>query len=216
MYNNKYILINNKYFVNLQVTNLGVKMYLFKENFIVKTVCAYVKLFKLLYPVYFILFVAFGIFNYFIPGPKYGDVDFFKLYTNYDNITNLANFSIPVFILILISNIIVFAAVYFALIKLFKFLLNILNGSPYIEENGKNLKFIGVLIVCVTIFITLKDAIMAPKIPNISGLTNYLMKFSLGLTVFFNPYFVLGLFIIVLGEVIVRGTVMKNELDLTI
>ncbi|MFH0734872.1 MAG: DUF2975 domain-containing protein [bacterium] len=191
-------------------------MYLLKENFIIKTVCAYVKLFKLLYPVYFILFVVFGIFNYFFTGPRYADVDFFRLFSNYLNVISEAKISILVFILILISNVIVFTAVYFALIKLFKFLLNVLNGNPYIQENGKHLKFIGVLIVCITIFITLKDAIMAREIPNIPALTNYLLKFALGLSVFFNPYFVLGLFIIVLGEVIVRGTVMKKELDLTV
>ncbi len=191
-------------------------MYLMKDNFIIKTVCAYAKLFRTYFPVYYVLFTVLGMFSYFGLGAKYFDIDFFKLFVNSKSCITIKHISIISFIIILSSNLFIFISVYLGIIKLNKFLLNVLNQNPFVEENGKNLKFIGHVIVMISVFVSIKDALISPNIIQVPAYTNILMKLALSLTLFFSPYLILGLFIIVIGEVIVRGTEMKNELDLTV
>jgi hypothetical protein len=42
------------------------------------------------------------------------------------------------------------------------------------------------------------------------------MKTANILSIIFNPYLVVGLFIAILGEIIIKGTLIKNENDLTV
>ena len=57
--------------------------------------------------------------------------------------------------------------------------MNVLNQNPFIEENGKNLKFIGNVIVMISVFVSIKDALISPNIMQVPAYTNILMKLEL-------------------------------------
>ncbi|MGE5683235.1 MAG: DUF2975 domain-containing protein [Bacillota bacterium] len=188
-----------------------------KQNFFIKSVYAYTNLFKKLFPVVFIAFLllqasasmGFGKFD--------RSVDFFDLLGSRNDISrNNLPVSFETWIMIIVANVLCFIVTYIAVIKLDKFFKNVFNGQPFVEENGHCLKFIGWMVIIMTFFLHVKDSLFISLDLPVSDTVKQLVNLSYLLSVFFNPYLVLGLFCVALGEVIIHGSKMKEELDLTV
>ena len=93
--------------------------------------------------------------------------------------------------------------------------INIFAEKPFEEENGNNLKFVGGMVIFIAILF------------HIAGILSVVgEKFSLGieglvilmgfLSLVINPYIFAGLILVVIGEVILHGVRMKQEIDLTV
>jgi len=180
-----------------------------KDNSIVKWVYAYVDLLLKVMPVLFVIalspFLFFGESNA-------KRLDFFNLFTALE-ISDLH--SLKWLILISTFNIAVFVFFYLILKRLIIFIKNIFAEKPFEEENGNNLKFVGGMVIFIAILF------------HIAGILSVVgEKFSLGieglvilmgfLSLVINPYIFAGLILVVIGEVILHGVRMKQEIDLTV
>lgn len=186
-----------------------------KENFVVKTVYAYLDLFYKAFPFFFILFY---LPQMFMPSgySKLSSLDifgFFKFMDQINNITTLHKF------IVVGVNLMIAAGVFLSLKKLTKFIKNTFEGNPFCEENGRLLKFVGVLITAYTLLlhIVVGFSIVWLKHDDVlTSSTKVLVQIISILSIFFNPYFVLGFFVIALGEIFLHGAQIKQENDLTV
>jgi hypothetical protein len=185
-----------------------------KENFLVKSVYAYLDLFNKAFPFFFILFyLPQTLMPTFLSKQNSLDVfGFFKFMDQTSAITMTQKVEI------IGINLIIAVGIYLSLRRLTKFIKNTFEGNPYCEENGRHLKFVGLLVI---IYSLLFNALLAFaswfKQDNLlTHATKIMIQIISLLSVFFNSYFVLGLFIIVLGEIILHGAAIKQENDLTV
>jgi len=186
-----------------------------KENFLVKTVYAYLDLFYKAFPFFFILFY---LPQMLMPSNllKISSLDMFGFFKFMDQIKEI---TILHRIFVVGVNLIIAAGVFVSLKKLTKFIRNTFEGNPFCEENGKHLKFVGSLITVYTILfhIVLGFSVVWFKQDSvITSFTKVLIQVMGLLSVLFNPYFILGLFVIALGEVFLHGAQIKQENDLTV
>jgi len=187
-----------------------------KENFLVKTVYAYLDLFYKAFPFFFALFY---LPQMLMPSDqsKISSLDvfgFFKFMDQIKEITMLHK------IMIVAVNLIIAVGVFLSLKKLTRFIKNTFEGNPFCEENGRQLKFVGILIAVYTLLIHVVVGISIIWLKQddvlVTSTTKLLLQIASLLSIFFNPYFVLGLFVMVLGEIILHGAVIKQENDLTV
>ena len=191
----------------------------FNENILVKSVFAYIDLFYKLFP----LFIIF----YFLPivltlptmsGAKPGVIDVFGFFRLEGTDTEAQNLLFWQKAIVLIFNFCAAIGIYISLKKLTSFIKNVFNEEPFCESNGKVLKFVGFFVAGITLVKNLLQEIMLPYPTSklISTFSMILMKTANILSIIFNPYLVVGLFIAILGEIIIKGTLIKNENDLTV
>lgn len=95
---------------------------------------------------------------------------------------------------------------------------NVFDGNAFCESNGHILKLIGIFIIIITIGKRLISEIVISKefYSLVSATNSILMRIVSFLSVLFDPYFVIGLFVMVLGEIIIYGAIIKQENDLTV
>ncbi len=187
-----------------------------KENFLVKTVYAYLDLFYKAFPFFFILFY---LPQMLMPSDysKISSLDVFGFLKFMDQIKVITAFHK---MLIIGVNLIIAIGVFLSLKKLTKFIKNTFEGNPFCEENGRHLKFVGILLAVYTLLlhIVIGTSIIWLKQDDVlvTSTTKLLLQIASLLSVFLNPYFVLGLFVMVLGEIIIHGAAIKQENDLTV
>lgn len=85
-------------------------------------------------------------------------------------------------------------------------------------ENGKVLKSTGIIIsiLAVTVHISKSLLLYVYGIDSNLGMTSLMLTILNIVSVIFNPYMIIGLFVMVLGEIIVHGSQIKEEIDLTV
>lgn len=190
-----------------------------KENKLLKWGYAYVDLGYKFLPIFFILMFVPALLSLNTVGSYNSrDFDYFGLFMNANCGTesNLSSAVSPA--VIILTNTAVFILLYMVLRFLTKFLKNVFDGNPFIEENGKHLKKIGIIIIGGTVLIYLVKALTLPTPESklITGITPVLLKISMIISIAINPFVFVGMLVIVIGEIILRGHKLKEENDLTV
>jgi hypothetical protein len=118
---------------------------------------------------------------------------------------------------IIFLDVLIIAGIYLALIKLNLFLKNVFNEEPFNIENGKALKTIGIIASLLTI-IYYSSILLFHSLDQLPLSTFWIIvsKLMYLLTLVFNPYLIISLFIYVLGEIIIYAAKLKQENDLTV
>jgi hypothetical protein len=189
----------------------------FKDNTLIKWVYAYLDLFYKLFPILFVIYFFPLLIN--ISILKWKSVDVFGLFRQaFTDVSALSQISIIYKILIVILNLSIIVIIFYSLKKLTYFMKNVFDGNPFCESNGKILKLIGIFIVTITIGKRFISVVMISREFNSMISTTYsiLMRLVSFLSVLFDSYFVIGLFVVVLGEIIIHGAKIKEENDLTV
>lgn len=187
-----------------------------KENWSVKVVYAYLDLFLKFLPVLVLIFL----FEIIWKGVAVGkttleEIDYFNLLSQNQELLNSSN--IWLVLLILLMDIIIFCSLYISLKKLTAFIKNVFEENPFIEENGKYLKFVGIITMILTLIYHFAKVISMPGISlPVSFITNLLVKLSNLIGIVFNPFLIVGMFIFVIGEIIIHAAKLKQEIDLTV
>jgi len=192
-----------------------------KNNFFVKTAYSYVNMFFLFFPYILFLFLLPMIFGWPFNSLKTHtdifNVDLFGLFGKEKYITEI-NFGSFVFLLIiLIVNATIALGIYYGLRRLNKFMKNVFEDKPFIEENGRHLKMIGIIIMVLStlVFLSKMSSGFLTPLP-LAQIVKYLYFIAILISSLFNPYLVTGLVVFVIGEVIVRAAEIKEEQDLTV
>jgi len=183
-----------------------------KDNSIVKWVYAYVDLLLKALPILF-LFMLFPFFlTLRIDAKRF---DFFNLF---NVTTNQASHPLTWAITVAAFNIIFFIFLYLILKRLVVFIKNVFDEKPFEEANGKNLKFVGVMVIVLAVLshIAAIVSVQSPKVADLSWGTEMLISLMGFLSIAVSPYLFSGLLLIVIGEVILHGVRMKQEIDLTV
>lgn len=192
-------------------------MKLAKDNFLIKTVYAYIDLAYKAFPVYFIfmflpLFLTFNVMG----KAELRLIDVFHLFGDDSKYLNSVNIS---FVLAaIVMNIIVFICVFISIKKLRGFIKNVFEGMPFCLDNGKSLKFVGIMIAILALLFhsaTIVAVSYKASIGIVPGVS-YLIAAMGILSLLINPYLIIGLFVVVLGEIIIQGAKLKEENDLTV
>jgi len=188
----------------------------FKNNFFVKTAYAYVNLIYIifLFIITILLFTTiFGLFTHSnVINSSFLNGNLLGVWPKNKSITENTSW-----LFILIVNVSIAAGIYYCLKRLKAFLKNVYEDRPFIKENGKHLKIIGILIMFFsTIIYIIKIFATQNNDLTISQLLKYLLLFANIISSLFNPYFIIGLVIFVIGEVIINASKIKEELDLTV
>ena len=195
-----------------------------KDNFFVKTAYSYVNLGFLLYPILIIILIINIIISgaSFFPSSGSGNtvlmnVDLFDLFGKEKLINEITYQSITLWVFILIVNSGIVLGIYYGLKKLNKFMKNVFEDKPFIEENGKHLKMIGIVIMVLStlVYLNQMSSIYFTTLSVSAGI-KYLYFVAIIISSLFNPYLVVGLVVFVIGEIIVRASELKEEQDLTV
>lgn len=189
-----------------------------KDNWLVKTSHSYFSL------VQKFLFVSVGLIIYrlseiIIKNSASFDVkqiDVFNLLGYYKTVRTKGDYSLLVFITLL--NLAMLVVYYFVFIKLIRFLKNVLENNPFTKENGKYLKTIGLMVVGLSYF---QNAVRELSKP----ISSYAIETSVWIVYakltalilyLFDPFLMAGVFLLVIGEIVIRAAVIKQENDLTV
>lgn len=186
-----------------------------KEKLFVKTVYAYFNLFTKIYPL-----ILLRIIGNSVSGKKgqglYPSVDFFNLFSNEPEYFSPNIVPWWVSTSIIVSNLLVFSLTYFMIIKLNQFLKDSSEENPFIKKNGEHLKVVGILTIVFAVFLSLKDVFIKSYLIELSLTTRALLLPLNFLMLFFSPYFIIGMFTYMLGEICTKNAKLKEELELTV
>lgn len=185
-----------------------------KDSFFVKTVYAYANLLTWIYPIFF-FFVILGIIG---TSSFFSNADLLGLTGKGENYLNNHWANSEVRFLIVAINLGFLITTYMGLKRLLKFMKNVFEEKPFVEENGKNLKFIGIITMALTIVVHLTSEVSrhVEVTAVVSQTTKFLILLSNSLGVVFNPYLILGMFVYVIGEIVIHAAKLKEEIDLTV
>lgn len=186
-----------------------------KENWTVKTVYAYLDLFKKLIPIFILLFVILRVSLPFLGKYELKFFDVFNILDTHFEQTYSEN--VLIIVLVILFNLVMSGGVYMILIYLTKFIKNVFNNNPFVEENGIYLKSAAKIILALT-FIYYSTIILTAKNLDLpmSWIVNFLFKVMMILCIVISPVTVIGLFLFVVGEIIIHAAKIKQENDLTV
>jgi len=194
----------------------GKAMNSFHSNRLVQYTYAIINLLKKIFPFYIISVVLMLLIGSINNGNlTVFSFDYFNVFESNTLIKHSSNtFHISYIILL---DVLIIAGIYLALIKLNLFLKNVFNEEPFNIENGKALKTIGIIASLLTI-IYYSSVYMFHSLDKLPLSTFWIIvsKIMYLLTIIFNPYLIISLFIYVLGEIIIHATKLKQENDLTV
>ncbi len=192
----------------------------FKENFLIKTVFSYIDLFYKLFIPFIIIFNVIPLFLQFpsFPRSNWSHVDFLGLFTKERSFVNFMDTSIFFKSTVFLLNFLFLLGIFISLKKLNRFMKNVFEENPFNLENGKVLKSTGIIIsiLAVTVHISKSLLLYVYGIDSNLGMTSLMLTILNIVSVIFNPYMIIGLFVMVLGEIIVHGSQIKEEIDLTV
>lgn len=188
----------------------------FKENWTVKTVYAYLDLFLRLFPFVVIFYIApIGFSLIGIGEMKLSKLDFFKLLNINEQMSHSEELLTIIYLIII--DVVFLYCIYMILKKITAFIKNVFENNPFIEENGNHLKYVGKVILLLAIVYQISKISSTPDLlPNFSVTINILIKLSLLISIVFSLYLIVGLFIFVMGEIIIYAAKLKEENDLTV
>jgi cell division protein FtsL len=194
----------------------GDKMKSFKENWTVKTVYAYLDLFLKLFPIVILFYIAPAVISLLSIGEmKLSKLDFFNLLSVSEQVSHSEKVLLCIYLIIV--DVIILYCIYMILKKLTVFIKNVFENNPFIEENGNHLKYVGKAILLLTVVYHIsKITNSSDVISNLSVAVNILTKLSWLISIVFSPYLIIGLFIFVMGEIIIYAAKLKEENDLTV
>ncbi|MDQ7818581.1 MAG: DUF2975 domain-containing protein [Melioribacteraceae bacterium] len=188
----------------------------FKENWTVKTVYAYLDLFLKLFPIVILFYIAPAVISLLSIGEmKLSKLDFFNLLSVSEQVSHSEKVLLSIYLIIV--DVIILYCIYMILKKLTVFIKNVFENNPFIEENGNHLKYVGKAILLLTVVYHIsKITNSSDVISNLSVVVNILTKLSWLISIVFSPYLIIGLFIFVMGEIIIYAAKLKEENDLTV
>ena len=217
------IFLTNENSVRKFNTNLfGGSMKSLKDSFLIKTSYTYINLIYRLYPIVIILLILQSVVPLTIlsSGGKIRIVslDFFNLFSFEKSNSAYAQSFISIVIISLV-NITVAVLVYLGIRKLFLFIKNVFKEKPFISENGNHLKFVGLVLMSLSIINQFSKlySFYFGDFPTLMGVVEKnLMLLAGALSVFFSPLLIIGVFVYAFGEIIIRAAGIKEEIDLTV
>lgn len=187
-----------------------------KDNSIVKWVHTYADLLLKALPILFL----YQLFQLFVSGRvlKRINAKMFDAFNLFSVKSNQVSHSLIWIITVASFNIIFLIFLYLTLKRLIIFIKNVFDEKPFEEENGKNLKFVGVMVIILAAIshMAVIVSVQNSKITDLSWETQMLISVTSFLSFAFSPYLFSGLLFIVIGEVILHGVRMKQEIDLTV
>ena len=191
-----------------------------QDNFFVNIARGYVTFFYWCFPLIVIVKCILLIYNPTLTSQQTNtvllNVDLLGLFGNEKFITAINFNTVVLWLLILVVNASIIAGIYYGLIKLKKFLKNVYEDRPFIQENGKHLKVIGTLVMALSTLIYIAKHttgfLSSLQISNDA----YIKVFEILINLFLKPALGIGLIVFVIGEIIVRAAEMKEEQDLTV
>lgn len=191
-----------------------------KENYLIKTVFAYIDLFyKLILP-FFLIFHVVPLLLIFPNFSKsnWNEIDFLGIFSYERGYVILFNTSVFYKSSVFFLNFIIVVGIFYSLKKLNRFMKNVFEGNPFNLENGKALKSTGIIIsfLAITVHIAKSVLFFLYGFENNLGINSYMLTMINIVSVIFNPYMVIGLFVMILGEIIIGGYKIKEENDLTV
>ncbi len=187
----------------------------FKENWTVKTVYAYLDLFKKLIPIAIVLFVILKILPPYEGKNELKNFDVFNIFDSHIEQTYSEN--VLMIVLIILFDLVIVTSLYMILTLMTKFIKNVFNNNPFVEENGIHLKSTAKIMLALTFVYYSMTIVAAPNLDlPVSWTIEFLFKVAMILSVVFNPLIVIGLFLFVIGEIIIQAAKIKQENDLTV
>lgn len=189
-----------------------------KYNFLIKTVYAYIDLIYKIFPFFFLIIFLPLLFTFLVQKSIWlSSLDFFHLFTAHNEFIRQNTSSFFLVSVVIGFNFVVFVFVFISLKKLRDFIKNVFEGMPFCWDNGKRLKFVGLAISAFVILKHLLTITIASVIFDSPSTTVSLLVSLMGLlSIVFSPYLILGLFVVILGEIIIHGAKLKEEVDLTV
>ncbi len=192
----------------------------FKENTLIKTVFALIDLFyKLLFPFFVVINVLPLLLNFpSFSNSNWNNIDIMGLFVTHRDLVPFNEIPLICKITVFISNIAIVVVIYFCLKKINGFVKNVFEGNPFSKENGAILKFVGTMVAISAAVIHIANGFILVRnaIDVRSEIAIILMRILNVLSVIFDPLVIIGLFVLVLGEIFIQGSIIKEENDLTI
>lgn len=186
-----------------------------KENWTVKTIYAYLDLFKKLIPILVLFFVILKIIPPYQGNYELKNFDVFNILDSHFEKTNSEN--VLMIVLVILFDLLIVTGAYMMLTNLTKFIKNVFNNNPFVEENGVYLKSAAKIMLALTFVYYSTTIITSPNLDlPVSGTIEFLFKVAMILSMVFNPVIVIGLFLFVIGEIIIHAAKLKEENDLTV
>ena len=186
------------------------------ENKIVKFTFASINIFRILFLMGMILFFIVSLT--FVNNKSIGvsNFDFFKFFDKNSLIYHSDKNNLVIYSFVV--NVLIALGILAILNKIKMFFKNVFENNPFIEVNGKYLKTVGIIGIACVFLHDLTNAIFIQNqaLEKLSIVLNILTRAATLLMVIFNPYFLMGMFIFVLGEIIIHAAELKQENDLTV
>ena len=189
-----------------------------KTNFLINTVYAYINLVYKIFPlIILLLFSPFVILYFTLGHTDVSTLDVFDLFTVNGKSPKAFSYTLTLGLAAGIISMLIFVFIYLILRKLNLFIKDVNNGETFSVENGKRLKFVGmVLAIIAAIKHLCKIVFVSFLIPNPS-FTGRPLIFIIGMfSLAYNVFLIAGLFVMVIGQVIIQGAEIKEENDLTV
>jgi hypothetical protein len=189
-----------------------------KYNFLIKTVYAYIDLIYKVFPFFFLVIFLPLLFTFLVHKSIWlSSMDVFRLFDAHNEFIRQNTTSFTLVSLVIGFNLVVFIFVFITLKKLRDFIKSVFEGMPFCWDNGKRLKFAGLVISAFVITKHLLTITIASvMLDSVSTTISLLISIAGIISVVFNPYLILGLFVVILGEIIIHGAQLKEENDLTV
>jgi len=191
-----------------------------KFKYLIKTVYAWVDLVYKIFPFFlFISIIPIVISAQSTLGILLHSMDLFKFSGPLGELAKENNYYSIFSLISLFLKIVIFVIVYICIKKLRDFIKNVSEGSPLCEANGRYLKFIG-LSISILVFILHFINVLLISVFWGAGFVSFGITVLIAvmgiLTVIFNPYLIVGLLVLILGEILLNGAKLKEENDLTV
>ena len=114
-----------------------------------------------------------------------------------------------------VYTLIIWAAISYIVFLIRKIIRTVVEGNPFIKENGERLKIAGAVVVLVPTILWLSRIIIATRIISSIKIENVQLK-VIGITDITYLCIGIGIFLIILSEVFRIGTSLKEENELTV
>lgn len=187
----------------------------FKENWTVKTVYAYLDLFRKILPIVVVFFIILKILPPYEGKFDLRSFDVFNILDQKVEQTNSGN--VLMIVLIIFFDLVIVTGLYMILTHMTKFIKNVFNNNPFIEENGLYLKSTAKIILVLTFVYCSMTIVASPDVDlPVSWAIVILYKAAIFLSIVFHPLIIIGLFLFVIGEIIIHAAKLKEENDLTV
>jgi len=149
-------------------------------------------------------------------GKDIGMYDVLNVFT-FKKIVGMENHLKLLPIIAVILNLLIFVLIYLALRQVRGFIKNVYEESAFSAKNGERLKWVGIILAVIAVIKQLAPVILVSFFLPVPTVTTRILIFAMGLlSVVFNVYMIAGLFVVVIGQIMIQGAEIKEENDLTV